>query len=112
MDRRHVTTTFELAGYRIVETLGLVRGISVRSRSIIGNIAGGIQSLFGGSISAYLQLCEQARAQAFEIMVAHAERLGAEAVIGIRYDGNEVMAGVTEVLCYSRAVRPEKTAPM
>ena len=98
------TTTFELAGYRVVKSLGVVRGIVVRSRSVIGNIGAGIQSLFGGNITLYTELCERARSDAFEQMLAHAGQLGANAVIGVRYDATEINAGITEVLCYGTAV--------
>ena len=108
MDRTLVTTAFDLDGYRVTKQLGLVRGITVRSRSIIGNIGAGIQTLFGGNISLYQELCERAREDAFEIMILHAEQLGANAVIGMRYDANEVMNGVTEVLAYGTAVVVEK----
>jgi uncharacterized protein YbjQ (UPF0145 family) len=103
-----VTTTFEIKGYRISEQLGVVRGIVVRSRSLLGNIGGGIQSLFGGNITIYTELCEQAREQAYREMVVHAETRGANAIIGVRYDANEVMNGITEVLCYGTAVKIEK----
>ena len=99
-----VATTNDLAGHRIVRHLGLVRGIVVRSRSIIGNVGATLQSLFGGNITLYTALCEQARADAFDLMVAHARELGANAVVGMRYDANEVAAGITEVLAYGTAV--------
>ena len=99
-----VATTNDLAGHRIVRHLGLVRGIVVRSRSIIGNVGASIQSLFGGNITLFTTLCEQARADAFDLMVAHARELGANAVVGMRYDANEVAAGITEVLAYGTAV--------
>jgi len=108
MDRALVTTAFTLDGHRIVRTLGVVRGITVRSRSIIGNIGAGIQTIFGGNISLLQELCERTRADAFTIMMQHAEELGANAVIGMRYDANEVMTGVTEVLAYGTAVVVEK----
>jgi len=98
------TTAFELPGYRIVRSHGVVRGIIVRSRSIFGNIGAGIQSLFGGNISLYTELCERARNDAFEQMLAHASELGANAVIGVRYDATEIGNGITEVLCYGTAV--------
>ncbi len=103
------TTAFELPGYRVVKCYGVVRGIIVRSRSIVGNIGAGIQSLFGGNISLYTELCERAREDAFAQMLAHAGELGANAVIGVRYDANEVTAGITEVLCYGTAVFVERT---
>jgi uncharacterized protein YbjQ (UPF0145 family) len=98
------TTTFELDGYRVVQTLGVVRGITVRSRSIFGTIGGSLQTLLGGNITLFSELCERTRAEAFELMVGHAEELGANAIVGIRYDATEVMQGVTEVLCYGTAV--------
>jgi uncharacterized protein YbjQ (UPF0145 family) len=103
-----VTTTFTLDGYRIVKNIGVVRGITVRSRSIIGNIGAGFQILFGGNISLLQELCEHARKEAFLIMMQHAQEVGANAVIGMRYDANEVMSGVTEVLAYGTAVVVEK----
>ena len=104
MNHAFTTTAFSLDGYRITQTLGVVRGIIVRSRSIVGNIGAGLQTLFGGNISLYTNLCERTRSDAFELMLKHAQQLGANAVIGIRYDATEVMAGVTEVLCYGTAV--------
>lgn len=98
------TTTFDLPGYRVKKSLGVVRGIIVRSRSIIGNIGAGLQSLVGGNISIYTSLCERAREDAFNQMLAHAGQLGANAVIGVRYDATEIGAGITEVLCYGTAV--------
>lgn len=108
MDPKLVTTAFTLDGYRIVRNLGVVRGITVRSRSIIGNIGAGIQTLFGGNISLLQQLCERARQEAFMLMMQHAAEHGANAVVGMRYDANEVMSGVTEVLAYGTAVVIEK----
>lgn len=102
-----ITTGFDLPGYRVVRTKGVVRGITVRSRSILGSIAGSLQTLFGGNITVYATLCEQTRAEAFRLMVEHAETLEANAIIGVRYDANEVMGGVTEVLCYGTAVLVE-----
>ena len=104
MNHALTTTAFSLEGHRITRTLGVVRGIIVRSRSILGNIGASLQTLFGGNISLYTSLCERARSDAFDLMLSHAEQLGANAVIGIRYDATEVMAGVTEVLCYGTAV--------
>lgn len=101
------STTFEIPGCQVVKSFGVVRGIVVRSRSIIGNIGAGIQSLFGGNITLYTNLCERARGDAFEQMLAHAGQLGANAVIGVRYDATEIAAGITEVLCYGTAVRIE-----
>ena len=98
------TTAFELAGYRTVKSLGVVRGIIVRSRSIVGNIGASIQSLFGGNISLYTSLCERTREDAFRLMLTHAGELGANAVIGLRYDATEIAPGITEVLCYGTAV--------
>ena len=103
------TTAFELTGYRIVKSLGVVRGIIVRSRSIIGNIGASIQSLFGGNISLYTSLCERARDDAFNQMLAHGGDLGANAVIGVRYDATEIGKGITEVLCYGTAVYVEQS---
>ena len=109
MNQTHplTTTTFELPGYRVVKSFGVVRGIIVRSRSIVGNIGAGIQSLFGGNISLYTSLCERARDDAFRQMLAHASELGANAVVGVRYDATEIGAGITEVLCYGTAVSVE-----
>ncbi len=104
MKKEMTSTSFEIVGFKQVKTLGVVRGIVVRSRSIIGNIGAGIQSLFGGNITLYTSLCERARQDAFEMMLKEAEKLGANAVIGIRYDANEVTQGITEVLCYGTAV--------
>jgi uncharacterized protein YbjQ (UPF0145 family) len=104
MDETMTTTTFELPGYRVVETLGLVRGVTVRSRSLFGTIGAKVETLFGGHISMLTTLCEQARADAFDILLAHAQKVGANAVLGIRYDATEIMSGVTEVLCYGTAV--------
>ncbi|HRJ69513.1 MAG TPA: YbjQ family protein [Beijerinckiaceae bacterium] len=102
-----VATTNELAGYRIVQHLGMVRGITVRSRSVVGNFGGAIQAFFGGKLSVYVTLAETAREEAFRQMVDHAEQLGANAVVAMRYDANEIMAGITEVLAYGTAVRVE-----
>jgi uncharacterized protein YbjQ (UPF0145 family) len=99
-----VTTAFELPGFRIVRNLGVVRGITVRSRSVFGTIGGSLQTLVGGNISLFTQLCEKAREEAFEILIQHASEIGANAIIGARYDANEVMGGVTEVLAYGTAV--------
>lgn len=98
------TTTFDLPGYRITKSFGVVRGIIVRSRSIVGNFGASLQSLFGGNISIYTSLCERAREEAFQLMLSHAGELGANAVIGVRYDATELAPGVTEVLCYGTAV--------
>ena len=102
------TTGFDLPGYRVVRSFGVVRGIMVRSRSIIGNFGAGIQSLFGGNISLYTSLCERAREDTFNLMLSHAGQLGANAVIGVRYDATEISPGITEVLCYGTAVFVQK----
>jgi uncharacterized protein YbjQ (UPF0145 family) len=99
-----VTTAFELDGYRIIRNLGVVRGITVRSRSIFGTIGAGLQTIVGGNISIFTRLCEQTRAEAFEIMIQHASEIGANAIIGARYDATEISSGVTEVLAYGTAV--------
>jgi len=104
MDASMTTTAFGFEGYRTVKNLSIIRGITVRSRSVVGNMVGGLQTLFGGNITVYTELCEHARAEAFDLMVKHAEQVGANAIIGIRYDANEVMDGVTEVLAYGTAV--------
>ncbi len=104
MNHAMTTTTFELPGSRIARNLGVVRGITVRSRSIFGTIGGSLQTLVGGNITLFTELCEKTRAEAFEMMVAHAEQMGANAVIGIRYDTTELMQGVTEMVCYGTAV--------
>ncbi len=104
MDEQMTSTTFELDGYRIVQSLGLVRGVTVRSRSLLGTIGARVETLFGGHISMLTTLCERARADAFDILLAHAQHRGANAVVGVRYDATEIMAGVTEVLCYGTAV--------
>lgn len=104
MQHSMTTTAFTLDGFRVTKTFGVVRGITVRSRSIFGTIGGALQTLVGGNITLFTELCEKTRAEAFDMMVAHAAELGANAVIGIRYDANEVMDGVTEVLCYGTAV--------
>ena len=102
------TTTFELPGYRVVKSFGVVRGIIVRSRSVIGNVGASIQAIFGGNISLYTSLCERTREDAFNQMITHAGELGANAVIGVRYDATEIAPGITEVLCYGTAVFVEK----
>lgn len=98
------TTTFTLDGFRVTRTFGVVRGITVRSRSIIGTLGGSLQTIFGGNITLFTELCERTRAEAFEMMLRHAEQIGANAVIGVRYDATELLQGVTEVLCYGTAV--------
>lgn len=108
MDQHMVTTAFTLDGYRVVRTLGIVRGITVRSRSIVGNIGAGIQTIFGGNITLLQELCEKARLEAYSLLLQHANEMGANAIIGMRYDANEVMSGVTEVLAYGTAVVVEK----
>jgi uncharacterized protein YbjQ (UPF0145 family) len=101
------TTTFDLPGYRVTKSFGVVRGIIVRSRSVIGNMGANIQAFFGGNISLYTNLCEQTRGEAYNLMLTHAGELGANAVIGVRYDATEIAAGITEVLCYGTAVYVE-----
>jgi uncharacterized protein YbjQ (UPF0145 family) len=110
VDPRWVTTAFGFEGYRVRGSLGVVRGITVRSRSVIGNIGAGIQAIFGGNISLYTELCEHARQEAFELMLKHAGEVGANAIIGVRYDANEVAQGITEVLAYGTAVVIEPAA--
>jgi len=107
MDHSMTTTTFDLPGYRIVKNMGVVRGIIVRSRSLIGQMGAGFQTLFGGNITLYTELCERARGEAYEMLIAHADAMGANAVIAVRYDATEIMQGVTEVLCYGTAVMVE-----
>jgi len=102
------TTAFEIEGHKIIKSLGLIRGIIVRSRSIIGNIGAAFQALVGGNITLYTKLCERTREEAFEMMLKHAEELGANAVIGVRYDATEVAPRITEVLCYGTAVVVKK----
>ena len=104
IDPRLVTTAFELPGYRIVKNRGVVRGIVVRSRSIVGSIGASLQTLFGGNITLYTELCESTRSDAFRLMLEHAAETGANAVVGARYDANEVTEGVAEVLAYGTAV--------
>ena len=104
LDPGFVTTAFDLPGYRIVRNLGVVRGIIVRSRSVIGSIGAGLQTLFGGNITLYTALCERAREDAFNLMIEHAAQLGANAIVGARYDATEIMSGVAEVLAYGTAV--------
>lgn len=105
-----VTTAFELPGHRVVRSFGVVRGITVRSRSIVGNFLGGLQTLFGGNITIYTDLCERARSETYHLMCRHAEQLGANAIVGMRYDATELMPGLTEVLCYGTAVKVEPAA--
>ena len=108
MDPAMTTTAFEIEGYRTARNLGVVRGITVRSRSIFGTIGGALQTLAGGNITLFTELCEKTRSEAFDMMIAHAREIGANAVVGIRYDATEVMDGVTEVLCYGTAVVVER----
>lgn len=104
-----ITTSTSLEGYKVTKQLGLVRGITVRSRSILGNVAGGFMTLFGGKSMIYTQLCETAREEAMQLMIKHGKELGCNAIINMRYDANEVMSGLTEVLAYGTAVVVEKT---
>lgn len=103
-----VATTNDLPGYKVTEYVGLVRGITVRSRSVIGNIGGGIQAIFGGNLSIYTNLAETARQEALNLLIEHAQKAGANAIIAMRYDANEIMEGITEVLAYGTAVKAEK----
>ena len=109
MNQTHplTTTSFDLPGYRVVKSFGVVRGIIVRSRSIVGNFGASLQAIFGGNITLYTNLCERAREDAFNLMLMHAGQLGANAVIGVRYDATEIAPGITEVLCYGTAVSVE-----
>jgi len=104
MEYNNITTVLELPDKKIIKNFGLVRGITVRSRSIIGTIGGALHTIVGGNITLFTSLCEKTRKESFELMVKHAEEMGANAIIGVRYDANEVMSGVTEVLCYGTAV--------
>jgi uncharacterized protein YbjQ (UPF0145 family) len=104
MQHNMTTTAFELDGYKVTRGLGIVRGIVVRSRSVIGTIGAGLQTLVGGNITLFTELCEKTREEAFDLMLQHAQQMGANAVVGVRYDATEVMQGVTEVLCYGTAV--------
>jgi uncharacterized protein YbjQ (UPF0145 family) len=104
MNPAMTTTTFNLEGFRVTRSLGVVRGITVRSRSIVGTIGGSLQTIFGGNITLFSELCEKTREEAFEMMLRHAQAMGANAVIGVRYDATELLQGVTEVLCYGTAV--------
>ena len=104
-----VATTNDLPGYRIIAVLGVVRGITVRSRSVIGNVGGAIQSIFGGNLSIYTELAERARQEAYDLMCDHAQHVGADAVVGFRYDANDIMDGITEVLAYGTAVKVTRT---
>jgi uncharacterized protein YbjQ (UPF0145 family) len=108
MNPAMVTTAMELPGCRITQNLGVVRGITVRSRSALGNLAGGIQALFGGNITIYTELCEKARGEAFDLLIQHAAAIGADGIVAFRYDANEVMDGITEVLAYGTAVKLDR----
>ena len=108
MDHTLITTTFTIDGYKVVKNLGVVRGITVRSRNMFATIGASLQTLIGGNITLFTELCEKTRSEAFEIMVQHGDEMGANAIIGMRYDANEVMQGVTEVLAYGTAVVLEK----
>ena len=108
MQHAMTTTAFELEGYTARKNLGIVRGITVRSRSVIGTLGASLQTLIGGNISLFTELCERAREEAFELMLQHAAQMGANAIIGVRYDATEVMQGVSEVLCYGTAVVVEQ----
>ncbi|PYQ61155.1 MAG: hypothetical protein DMF58_05830 [Acidobacteria bacterium] len=110
MNRTMATTAFELEGFRTTKHVGIVRGITVRSRSIFGTVGASLQTLVGGNITIFTELCEKTREEAFELMMQHAAQLGANAVVGVRYDATEVMQGVTEVLCYGTAVVVERSA--
>lgn len=104
MEHKNITTAFELPNKKIVKNLGLVRGITVRSRSVFGSIGASLQTIVGGNITLFTKLCEKTREESYELMIKHAEELGANAIIAVRYDATEVMQGVTEVLCYGTAV--------
>ena len=103
-----VTTTNDLPGYRVIQHLGLVRGVTVRSRSVIGNLGASIQSIFGGNITIFTRLAEHARQEAYDLLVEHAEQMGAHAILAMRYDANEITDGITEVLAYGTAVKVER----
>lgn len=109
IDPARVTTTFELPGHRILKSLGVVRGVTVRSRSVVGNIGAALQTIVGGNITIYTELCEKSRAEAYDLMLQHAAEIGANALVGVRYDANDVAEGVTEVLAYGTAVVAEET---
>lgn len=108
MDSSMTTTTFELPGYRLVRSLGVVRGVTVRSRGLVGQFAAGLRSIAGGKIHEYVALCEETRSEAFDLMLKHAEELGANAIIGVRYDATEMAENMTEVLAYGTAVVAEQ----
>jgi len=105
VDQQLVTTSNQLEGYRVTKHLGVIRGITVRSRSIFGNIGAGLQSIVGGKISIYVELCEKTRQEAYDQMIEHANQKGANGILNVRYDANEVASGITEVLCYGTAVQ-------
>jgi uncharacterized protein YbjQ (UPF0145 family) len=105
-----VTTTNDLTGYRVTQHLGLVRGVTVRSRSVIGNLGASIQSIFGGNITIFTRLAEHARQEAYDLLVEHAEQMGAHAILAVRYDANDITDGITEVLAYGTAVKVERVA--
>ena len=105
-----VTTTNDLTGYRVTQHLGLVRGVTVRSRSVIGNLGASIQSIFGGNITIFTRLAEHARQEAYDLLVEHAQQMGADAILAVRYDANEITDGITEVLAYGTAVKIERVA--
>jgi uncharacterized protein YbjQ (UPF0145 family) len=107
VDHQNVTTAFDIPGRRVTRSLGVVRGIIVRSRGVAGAIGASLQQIVGGNITLYTSLCEQTRSDAYELMIRHAEELGADAVIGVRYDATELSQGVTEVLCYGTAVKTQ-----
>jgi uncharacterized protein YbjQ (UPF0145 family) len=111
MNPAMTTTTFDLEGFRVTRSLGVVRGITVRSRSIVGTVGGALQTILGGNITIFAELCERTRAEAFEMMLRHAREMGANAVIGVRYDATELLQGVTEVLCYGTAVTVQPVSP-
>jgi uncharacterized protein YbjQ (UPF0145 family) len=111
MNANLVTTALEFPGYRIARNIGIVRGITVRSRSLVGNVAGAFQTLFGGNISIYTNLCERTRTEAYRMMCEHADAVGANAIVMMRYDANEILNGVTEVICYGTAVVVEEVRP-
>ena len=108
MNHEMTTTTFNLEGYKVTKNIGMVRGIIVRSRSLFGTIGAGFQTLFGGNITIYTDLCEKTREDSFNLMLKHAEQVGANAILGVRYDATEIMQGVSEVLCYGTAVVVER----
>lgn len=104
MDQANITTAFELPNKKVIKNLGMARGVTVRSRNLFGTIGGTLQTLLGGDITLFTKLCEKTREEAYNLMVKHAEEMGANAIIAVRYDANDVMGGVTEVLCYGTAV--------